>query len=154
VQTLRLCCLRFALFPEEPMWTRGRFICCCHLRSNVLSLVAALTCFLYSLAPSCHANATNKFHTNFFLRCIPSRLVWSVVSGWSSLRCRAFWENSSCCSVLRATCVIFLFGLISFCVSSCYALPFPILSLSKGRVCEDVLFIHTPTFTFFVFLSS
>lgn len=116
MRRLRLCCLCFPLFPEEPMWTRGRFICCCHLRSYVLSLLAALACFLGSLATSCHASTTNRFHINFFPHCIPPRLVSSVVSCWSSFRCKACWESTGCCSLLLGTCLINFLSYSILCV--------------------------------------
>lgn len=93
----------FLLFLGEPKWTRGRLICCCHLRGYVISLLAALTCFLFSLASSCHANTTNRFHIRFFPCCIPLRLVSSVVSSRSSFTCKAYWDNAGSCLVLHGT---------------------------------------------------
>lgn len=118
------------------------------------SLLATLTCFLFSLAPGCHANTTNRFHINFFPHCIPPRLVSSVVSSWSSLGCKAYWENVACCFVLHGTCVVFFFFLTLSYVFCCCTIPFPISLLSKERVREGVLFIYITAFAFFVFSSS
>lgn len=118
------------------------------------SLLATLTCFLFSLAPGCHANTTNRFHINFFPHYIPSRLVSSVVSSRSSLGCKAYWENAASCFVLHGTCIVFLSFLLLSYVFCCYTIPFPISLLSKERVCKDVLFIYIMAFAFFVFSSS
>lgn len=146
MQRLRLCCLCFPLFPEEPIWTRGRFICCCHLRSYVLSLLAALTCFLVSLAPSCHANTTNRFHINFFPHCIPPRLESSVVSSWSSFGCKACWESAGSCSVLHGTCFIFLFVLPHPMCPHVILFHFPFHHCQKGVFVRTfILFVPRPS---------
>lgn len=139
----------FLLFLGEPNWTRGRFICCCHLRAYVLSLLAALTCFLFSLASSCHANTTNRFHIRFFPCCIPLRLVSSVVSSRSSFTCKAYWENAASCLVLLGTCGAFIFVL--FCPVLCAVVLFHF----SFRYCQKAVLVrmfclfYMPIFKFF-----
>lgn len=106
------------------------------------SLLATLTCFLFSLAPGCHANTTNRFHINFFLHCIPPRLVSSVVSSGSSLGCKAYWENVACCFVLHGTCVVFLFLLLQPMLSADILFHFPF------HYCQKRVFVRT----FFLFI--
>jgi hypothetical protein len=133
----------FPLFLGEPIWTTRRFICCCHLRSCVLSLWTAVTCFLFSLASSCHANTTNRFHIKFFPHCIPPRLVSSVVSSRSSFRCKAYWENAISSLVLHGTCGWRL-SLLLFCpvFSAVILFHFPF------HYCQKAVFVRT----FFLFI--
>lgn len=110
------------------------------------SLLATLTCFLFSLAPG-HANTTNRFHFNFFPHCIPPRLVSSVVSSsWSSFGCKAYWKNAACCFVLHGTCVVFHFFLFCTMFSAAILFHFPFHYCQKSVFVRTVfLFISRPS---------
>ena len=106
------------------------------------SILAALTCFLFSLVSSCHANTTNRFHIKFFPHCIPPRLVSSVVSSRSSFRCKAYWENAASCLVFHGTCGAFLFLLFCPVFSAVILFHFPF------HCCQNAVFV----ITFFLFI--
>lgn len=78
--------------------------------------------------------------------------LWSVAVAHSDSKRTGKMRSLLLCCTARVDGDFF--ALILSGLLCCYTVPFPISLLSKGAVCEDVLFIYMPTFEFFDFSSS